>query len=163
MTCVASILLAALAPDVLTVAPDAGGGADFQDLQVAIDAAAPGDTVLVQAGQWTSVSIVGKGIDLVVDIDPVEIGDQFASWGDVFVFGGISIRDVPAGQRVLVRGLSVQNEYGSYLPALEVLDCPGPVWIQDCDFWSFSGVGARLARSQELVLGRCSVLASGAL
>jgi hypothetical protein len=102
LSCVfASVLCAVTSADVLVV--DAVGGAPghFSSLQAAVDAAAPGDTVLLDStlNQLIGpVVIDGKGISIPVDT----FGEQVGIWG-----GPLVVRNLPAGQRVTLRGLSV--------------------------------------------------------
>ena len=104
--------------DVVTVDDD--GPADFSDLQLAIDAAGPGDTLLLEPGSYSGASgnrieIRDKGITILAT------GDERP-----LLVGGLSIVRVPLGQRCAVRGVEVTPTGGL---GSRVLDSPGPVWI----------------------------------
>ncbi|MBK6941673.1 MAG: hypothetical protein IPH13_15970 [Planctomycetes bacterium] len=110
---------------VVSFAP--GPGVDFTSAQAAVDAAAPGDVILFRQGAYGSVTIAGKGITLVADAGAiVHLSAPFsfsASMGPQS-FHNV-VRDVPAGQRVVFRGIGSMR-------GLEIVDCDGAVWIEDC-------------------------------
>ncbi len=105
----AAIALAAPAP-IAAQAPiivDAAGGpgAQFTQLQPAIDAAGPGAVLLIRAGTYRAFTLA-KGLALV--------GEDGA-----IVTGPSAVRDVPAGQHVRIRNL--------FLETLVIERCPGLV------------------------------------
>ncbi|HKX46802.1 MAG TPA: hypothetical protein VJP77_08870, partial [Planctomycetota bacterium] len=140
---VLAALALALAPAVLSaqqvhvVAPAPGPGVDFTDLQAAVDAAAPGDVVLVQGGAGWSATIEGKGLTLTGDVGPMPQIDALA------------IRFVPAGQRAVVRGCS------SLQSPVAVFDNPGVVWFDHCVLRD-TGV----SESDAVVLTHCQLIGS---
>jgi hypothetical protein len=96
---------------------DDSGGADFTDLPAAIAAAAPGDLLVVRDGHYSSF-ILTKGLAIVADTGAsptlVITPGEGTAW----------IRDVPAGQSVIVSGFELE--------ALRVQACDGAVHIDDC-------------------------------
>jgi hypothetical protein len=91
--------------------------ADFTDIQEAIDAASPGDRILVRTrataiySGWT----LNKGLSLLPD--PLDYG---VGWN-----GPAEVRGVPAGQMVTLRRLVNYGPYG-----LRITDCQGTVCIE---------------------------------
>lgn len=109
------------------VASKAGPGVDFTNAQAAVDAAAPGDVLLFRQGSYAEVTIAGKGITLVADTGAfVHLGApfSFSSTMGPLSFHNV-VRDVPAGERVVLSGIWS-------LRGLEIVDCDGAVWIEDC-------------------------------
>lgn len=110
---------------VVSFAP--GPGVDFTSAQAAVDAAAPGDVILFRQGAYGSVTIAGKGITLVADAGAIvhlSAPFSFSSIMGPQSFHNV-VRDVPAGQRVVFRGIWL-------LRGLEIIDCDGAVWIEEC-------------------------------
>jgi len=95
-------------------------------LQSAVDAAASGDILLLKPGAidgGSTITIDGKGLTLVADGDPVQIGR-------------LIVQNLPAGGQVTLRGLTV-GKPGltgelTHTGAIEVRACAGSVWIEDC-------------------------------
>ncbi len=96
-------------------------GADFTDIQSAVDAAAPGDLILVKPGLYSEFTMSGKGVDVVADGNPVR------------VIGPIVIEDLPGDEAATLRGLKVPYSTSAvpFASALEVSNCVGPVWVED--------------------------------
>ncbi|MHC5210869.1 MAG: hypothetical protein ACYTG2_09145 [Planctomycetota bacterium] len=94
---------------------DGGAGVDFTDIQAALDAASPGDLVLVRDGLYGSF-VLDKGLRLVAD----------TGHAPVIVEQGAEIRDVGAGQTAVLAGFVV--------PRFFVHDCTGDVILDDCTF-----------------------------
>jgi hypothetical protein len=117
-------LLCALGPAAtasnLTVGP-AGSGAQFTEIQTAVDAALAGDTILVLSGTYARfvvekpVRILGAGPGVV----RVQ-GTSFAA----------QVRNIGFGQELVLSGLNLRAT-GSVLPVLEVEDSPGTVVLND--------------------------------
>ncbi len=107
------------AAQVVTV--DDGGGADFTDLQPAIDAVAAGGTVLVKDGVYADFTIAAKSVAVVADDGAV-----------VEVLPSV-VRDLAAGQVVVLRGLRFTRESaaGITLPLLALENNLGRVWIEE--------------------------------
>lgn len=97
---------------------DAGSGCplvDFPSIQQAIHAAADGDAILVRPGTYGKFTVANKSLALFADDSgAVSITDTGIS---ALVTGM-----VPGG--VVLRGFELRN--------VQVSDCTGPVWIEDC-------------------------------
>jgi len=91
---------------------------DFSTIQPAIDAAAPGDVILVRprisGASYPPFDVDGKSLSLVGD-----------GRGKVYVQGTSSIRNLGATQSVLVQGFAG-------IESLRLQANAGPVWIEDC-------------------------------
>jgi hypothetical protein len=139
----ALLLLAAPAgaQSVLTV----GDAGEFATPQAAIDAAVPGDIVLLLQSFEANV-VIDKGIALVGSgqtlLHPASALDQPT----------IRVTGVPAGQAVLISGVSV-FVFGDGAPAaVEVSGCDAPVWIQDVFVDSYGATGFAAHDARSLVL-----------
>jgi hypothetical protein len=108
-------LAASAAAGTWVVDDDGGIGVGFTDIQPAIDAAAPGDTILVRDGLYGSF-ILERGVAIVAD----------TGHAPVLVELGAEIRNVPAGETALLAGFEV--------PRFFVHDCAGTVLLDDCTF-----------------------------
>jgi hypothetical protein len=129
------IALAALAPlasaGVWIVDDDGGPGVDFTDLQPAIDAASPGDLVVVRAGEYGPF-VLDIGLRIVAEPGPQpHVGES----GE--------LRDVPAGWRALVAGLRLDMLYAH--------DCEGDVLVDACT------LGMKVGRPS-LLVERCDLV-----
>lgn len=101
---------------------DGGGGGQYSTIQPAIDAALPGDTVLVKGGTYPGFQVVGKGLSLVG-----EFGMSVTCTSAVLVDG------VPTGQRVLLQNLTLRQTVGPFIVgALRVRNSAGGVRIESC-------------------------------
>jgi len=105
---------------------DDSGGAQFNSIQAAVDAAAAGDVVIVRAGDYAPFALLGKGLAILADEGSI-----------VRVIGtdGLahtSIENVPAGERAVVRGVSFEPAQLNIAgPLLSVQNSSGVVWIED--------------------------------
>lgn len=119
--------MACLAPSAraqaVLVVDDDGGGA-FTTIQAAVDAAAPGDVVLVEGGSYPPFSILGKSVVVHASTDDRPV-----------VSGPVVVQNVGASDAVSIRGLSIREVPSVVLlasaPVLSVVSCDGPVWIED--------------------------------
>ena len=123
-----------------------GGGADFLDLQAAVDAAFDGDTILVQSGRYGGVTIDDKELTIT--------GEAGASF-DFRPQSTIEVRNLSADKSVLVRGLAADVTHVA--PRLVLTDNVGVVLFEDLRFASpvldvSSGV---FTNSDVVVLVRC--------
>ena len=122
-------LLLALLPaptcvgDILTLDDDPG--AQFNDLATALAAARSGDTILVADGTYGAapgvdkLTIAGKGISIISETSVSFVG------GPKFEVG-LEVRDLPAGERFTMHGITVRNTE----EAISVIDCSGTVWLE---------------------------------
>ncbi|MEO0649235.1 MAG: hypothetical protein AAFZ65_00985 [Planctomycetota bacterium] len=110
-----------LAPQVHTVDDDPG--ADFTEVQAAIDAAQDGDTILIRSGVYQSIQIDGRSLTIVADVDAV------------VRMQGISISNVAAEDALYLRGIET-GPFGpgafQVVPGLSIQGCDGPVLIENC-------------------------------
>jgi hypothetical protein len=86
-------------------------------VQVAVDAAADGDVIVIRPGSYGSFVLDGKGVNVFAEAGP--------SGTDVRV-EGFEVRNLAANQGVVVRGLYSPNH------PIVVADNVGPVWIERC-------------------------------
>lgn len=120
-------LLAATAPAQRTLVVDASGGAgsQFRAIQPAVDAALPGDIVLVRAGLYREIVLVDKGIRL--------IGQGARMTMQLFAPGAVQVHDVPSGQTFAMRGFIADDagdpRGGTVIVAVE--NCLGLVSLRD--------------------------------
>jgi hypothetical protein len=155
LAAVLALLAAPARADVIVVDQANGPGTDYTWLQTAIDAAAPGDTLLVRSGDYDGIAIVGKGLTVVADDGAVvNCGPDFNSFS--------AIRDVPAGQTVTVRGLSfdcywpISSQQVFVGTTLMVRDCEGTVWLEDCTVLS-GGPSLQLWNSADVTVAGCTL------
>ena len=112
VACLLSLLTPLSAADVLTVGP-AGSGAQFTDIQVAIDAASDEDVILVRPGTYGGI-VVDKPLKI--------LGDGTGTVG----ISSAVIRDIAVGEELVLSGVNVGGApYGS--PTVLVQNCPGTV------------------------------------
>lgn len=112
-TRVAALAAALLAPvdaAVFIVDVNNGPGTHFLQIQPAIDAASPGDVLIVRAGYYRAFTLT-KGISIVAE--------KFLAPDIVVVDPGCVIRGVPAGEKALLKEVFLGN--------LKILDCAGLV------------------------------------
>lgn len=117
----------------------AGGPGSFStQLQPAIDAASPGDTLLVRSGNYAAASLVGKPLTLIADTG----ADVYAQW--------LQIQQLPAGAGVVVHGLRFGWVHAEF--------CSGPLWFERCAMIAPSINGAlSLFQCADIVLNECEV------
>jgi hypothetical protein len=107
----APLLLLALASpaaaEVHTVGP-AGSGADFTAIQAAIDASAPGDTVLVAAGDYAGFALAKPLLVLGAGSGKTKLTSAYP------VGTAVSVAGIPAGQVAVVAGMAFQPAAGAF-------------------------------------------------
>jgi hypothetical protein len=91
---------------------DPGPGVDFTDLPPAVAAAGIWDTIVVRDGLYSS-TVVDRGVRIVGE-------GASASW----ILWDLTVRDVPAGQLVVIAGLRISDD-------LDVERCDGLVVLED--------------------------------
>lgn len=129
------------AQDVYVVDAKGGSGSVATEIDAAVALAGPFDTILVRSGIYLPFTIDGLGLTVVADTDAI-----------VRVNGGIVVRNVPAGQVVVLRGLSNTSPAGHGLFAH---DNAGALRVENCafrgasDWFPVQGHGADGLRAED--------------
>ena len=142
---------------------DSAGGGDFTTITAAVAAAADGDTLLLRGFFEHPDGVRNAGKSLVF------VGDA----AGVTIFGDNRITNVPAGGRVVVRGLTFATfPFNFFLPGVSLTNNAGSVWIEDCsaDGWLGSGqspfcsgvlfpggTGLQITNCAAVVVARCQL------
>ena len=117
---------------------DRTGGGQFTEIQPAVDAAAPGDRILVRAGSYAGFRL-GKGLAIeaatLVTVDSVHIAD------------------LPAAQWARVSGLASGGTVPGLPASVAVQRCAGPVLLADLTL----GQGLRVESSSAVLLTRATL------
>lgn len=166
------VALAALATAFLTgparagvIVVDSNGGGDFTTITAAVAAAANGDTLLLRgAFDWPDGVNVSSGKSLVVIGDPA----------GVVIKASIGISNLPAGGRVVVRGLTISPyPFNFATPGVTLTNNAGSVWIEDCNVEGWmgngqapfcsgvmlpGGAGIQITNCASVVVARCQLL-----
>lgn len=105
--------------DVLVVDDDGGPGVDHLTIQAAVLAASEGDIVLVKEGSYPAVSIVQRGLSIIVEA------------GETAVVPSIHVADTSAAQQIVIRGVDALPQPGDTNGGISVANCDGSVFVQD--------------------------------
>jgi len=145
-------VLAAPQDDNLWIVDNSGAPADFTELELAVEAAADGDVILVKGGNYGPFTMGGKGVSVIAEQGSI-----------VRVRGPLRIVDVPAGSRAVLRNLrtSTAVEHG-----VSIDGCAGSVHLEDCNLngqqtpdddptYSLRYFGARVNDSDDVRVTRC--------
>src|SRR5262245_35504241 len=122
------LIVAAARADVIVIDPAGGPGATA--LMQALAAAAPGDVLLLEPGDYEQdflVYLIDKGITLLP-----------ASPGARITLGPVQVEYVPAGQSVVLRGFDIHAFVGGGAP-LVISQLRGTTWIEDCSVAGSAG------------------------
>ncbi|HEX6885389.1 MAG TPA: hypothetical protein VF530_18585 [Planctomycetota bacterium] len=119
----ALVLLAPLAAATDWTVGPSGSGAQFSEIQPAIDAARPGDVIRVQAGTYARF-VIRKPLRILADGGgpAVVAGLDFA----------VYVHDLRIGNELVLSGLTLRAT-GSLVPVLSVVDSLGTVVLHDLD------------------------------
>ena len=111
---------------------DSAGGGDFTTISAAVAAAVDGDTLLLRGFFEYPDGVRNAGKSLVFVGDPA----------GATIFGDNRITDLPAGGRVVVRGLNFTTlPFNFFLPGISLANNAGSVWIEDCNVEGWLGSG----------------------
>jgi len=139
------VLPGSLAAATWTVCP-AGGGCSFTDIQSAIDAASPGDTILVLPGSYPAF-VLEKGLRI-LGVDPSLVTVSMTAnppspFSPPVLPATVRVNAIPAGQFALLAGMTIQVVTSPPLPyssvfcsgnpvaALAVSNCAGAVTLSN--------------------------------
>jgi hypothetical protein len=142
---IAAIASAPAAQSVHVVDAGGGAGVDFTDLQAAIDAAAPGDTLLVKPGSYAGFALA-KSLSITAETD-------LSAGVDGFVVSGLAASD-----RVVLRGLVVGPGPASLRSSAS--DNAGWIGLEDCVFAPtppLAHASLELTANAAVSLVRCTV------
>jgi hypothetical protein len=148
--------------DVWRVDDDPGPDVDFNDLQPAVDAAVSGDLILVADGTYSAFTIDGKALAVVAEgrAEPLIVPNP----GQY----DCSLRNLPAGGQITLRGLTLDRPATMNGPSLLVENCDGVVWIEDFEVVPFTLVNpfgspttqartVEVRASQRVVMSRIAI------
>ncbi|MFG0317255.1 MAG: hypothetical protein ACF8XB_08285 [Planctomycetota bacterium JB042] len=153
----------AASAEVWVVDQQNGPGTDFTSLVIALTLAVDdGDIVLLRPGSYSHAHILGKGITLIGDPGPS---------GQRPVVKSLSVRDLPAGKSVTVRGVDGHDNPGNgtigLVASLWIQNCAGPVFVEDFRTEQVASVYSKptpiwVNASDRVVLTRVDVRGPGA-
>ncbi|QDU83950.1 hypothetical protein Pla163_10510 [Planctomycetes bacterium Pla163] len=150
LACVAPTV--ASAQTVWTVEP--GGALD--QIQAAVDLAADGDVILVRPGEYATFDVVGKS--LVIQADPHASVLHFVLPPLIGTPDfALDVRDIAAGQSLVIRGLDITLSYREPVPACSITNCVGGVRFEDCTFTASNGDGVAVGGCASVTFTRCTL------
>lgn len=140
-----------------------GAGGAFTTLQAAVAAAASGDIVRVRAtgfydfGLFAPPVTIGTGLTIVSDAAPVPF------------LGRFEVTNLPASQRVVLRGFVAAYAGSSGAGTVRITNCQGPVVLDDMQldgyrvYGSGAGTGLVVDASSDVTVHACSVQGTPAM
>lgn len=130
--CLTLLLAASLAAqaDVIVIDEAGGPGSDFTELPAAIDAAQPGDLLLLRDGVYFGPGDTINGKPLSV------VADEGAS---VRVDSWFVIRNLAADEACFLSGLELRSAAGLSSVLSPILNV-GPIWVDRCDIDGLRGL-----------------------
>lgn len=123
----AALALATPALADITVGPG-GSGSDYEQITDALTAAPVGETIRVAAGSYDAF-VVTQGVTIV----GAGGGQSIVKIVSGSTEGAIDVTALPAGQRVVLSGLSIQRNSSSLDGRIEITDCAGSVHLIDVE------------------------------
>jgi|GEM_PF-3943478 len=111
----------------LTVGP-AGSGAQYEQITDALAATPLGETIRVAPGSYDAF-VVTQGVTIV----GAGGGQSIVKIVSGSTEGAIDVTALPAGQRVVLSGLSIQRNRSSLDGRIEITDCAGSVHLIDVE------------------------------
>jgi hypothetical protein len=140
--CILGVFPATADAGVIVVNPFGG---DFPDLQSAVQAAAPGDLLLVGPGADPGASVNGKPLTIV-------------AYGAASIFS-LHIQGLDAGETVVVRGFQLGGTSAFPWGDVGVSGNEGAVWFEDCGLLGGPGgfPGPMVIGSASVTFVRCSI------
>ncbi|MEM7307447.1 MAG: hypothetical protein AAF682_12290 [Planctomycetota bacterium] len=148
---IALLGLGALASAQTVWTVDESGGGDFLDIQPAIDAAADGDVIVVEAGVYGPIHIDGKGLRLHATSTAMSIfNDPPAGVGG----SAVTIENLAADQSVVIDGINVFSFLLTSPSVVRIERCDGPVWIHRAFVDAFGASALQVTASTSVVLDR---------
>ncbi len=148
----------ALAQNVWRVHKNPSSGADFDQVQPAIDAASDGDVIVIETAagpDYAGFRLKGKSLTLIGK--PLVIG----SLGGLILFPGIQgrviVSDIAAHQSVTVRGMRIVT-IDSLGPVLSFEHCEGPIFLETIEVEGFAFDDNLGAQHPQLLLRRCAAV-----
>lgn len=115
---------------VLVVDVTGGPGSQFTQIQPAVQAAAEGDVILVRSGSYNPVFLGDKSLTIQADGGASLVDPNFGGGG------GLSIANLSAGKRIVLRGLQFigQLDFGNgvFSTSMIAQNCAGTLWIDTC-------------------------------
>ncbi|QDU83273.1 hypothetical protein Pla163_03710 [Planctomycetes bacterium Pla163] len=128
-----------------------GAGSHFTTISDGVAGAADGDTLLVRDGHYFE--------NVVLDDRDLSIVADTTSWVVVY---GFEVRNLSAGRAVLINGIETAPRTIESGYSLRIVDCAGPVLIEECVLGSgeqtnpTSGSGGKFVeRSTDVTFARC--------
>ncbi len=110
-----------------TIVVDPTGAGDYLGLQEAVDAASPGDTILIiQSQEGPREITIDKGIT-VVGLGPDHGGGRVS-------LNRLNLHSIPSGQTVAILNLSFRLEYVGFdilCPWISITDCDGSIFLEN--------------------------------
>ncbi|MEM7204056.1 MAG: hypothetical protein AAF628_27590 [Planctomycetota bacterium] len=150
LVCLGLLVAAAPAQETHIVGP----GGQFSEIDPAIDAAQPGDIILVRARSYDNFT-VDKPVRLLGDPGATIAGPGFHALGPAF-----TVRDIPAGEVAIIRGLDMPTSGGLVASSATVINCAGLVHLENMlmsDSSSFRATDCAQVTVHECALGYATV------